>query len=73
MITLIDYFLFLQINYSEYLAILYMANKQFDRARHYYRLASDKFLYDWSTLGQLMVGARAHNVQTLQVGHFTTC
>ena len=57
----------IQINHGEELAIIQMANKDFERASHYHRLCTDRLLYDWSTLDELMSDARVHNLQSLQV------
>ncbi|XP_067947368.1 DNA-dependent protein kinase catalytic subunit-like [Watersipora subatra] len=56
----------LEINHSEELSLIFMAQKDFERAKQYHQLSCERFLLEWSSLSQLMVNARADSVQTLQ-------
>ena len=56
-----------QVSHSEELALLCMTRRDFDKARHYYRLCADRFLYDWAGLRGLMSNARSVKLECLQV------
>ncbi len=55
-----------QRNFSEELALLFVYNDDFDRARHYASCGVETFLQDWSSMDALQATSRAHTLQRLQ-------
>ena len=54
-----------QSRYCEELALLYVHQEQYDRARHYVTQAVQQFMQDWSGLDALMTHSRAARLQSL--------
>ncbi|KAL8588517.1 hypothetical protein ACOMHN_043866 [Nucella lapillus] len=56
----------LESRYSEELALMYVWQEDYDRARHYANHALQGFLQDWSSTDSLMAASRASRLQRLQ-------
>ncbi|CAG2250822.1 PRKDC [Mytilus edulis] len=56
----------LESRYCEYLALMYAWQQDYDRARHYSKMAQDKFLQEWCSTDVLIVSSRASRLQVLQ-------
>ncbi|XP_056017774.1 DNA-dependent protein kinase catalytic subunit-like isoform X2 [Ostrea edulis] len=52
--------------YCEELALMYIWQRDYDRARHYSNMASQQFLHDWSSTDSLMSVSRRSHLQKLQ-------
>ncbi|XP_048248370.1 DNA-dependent protein kinase catalytic subunit-like [Haliotis rufescens] len=56
----------LESRYCFELALMYLWQEDYDRARHYSTMASQKFLQDWSSTDTLMASSRTCQLQRLQ-------
>ncbi|KAK6170524.1 hypothetical protein SNE40_018898 [Patella caerulea] len=56
----------LESRYSMELALMYLWQEDYDRARHYAGIASQKFLQEWSSTDSLMITSRTSQLQQLQ-------
>ncbi|XP_052262779.1 DNA-dependent protein kinase catalytic subunit-like isoform X1 [Dreissena polymorpha] len=61
-----DYKLALESGYSPMLALMYLWQEDYDRARHYCNNALAAFLQDWSSTDILMISSRESTLQRLQ-------
>ncbi|XP_035828316.1 DNA-dependent protein kinase catalytic subunit [Aplysia californica] len=57
---------YIQSRYCEELALLYLWQEDFDRARHFTSLAFQRFLQDWSSTTSLMVSGQTDILRRLQ-------
>ncbi|KAL4240201.1 hypothetical protein ACF0H5_000995 [Mactra antiquata] len=58
--------LVLENSYCEELALMYLWQEDYDRARHYCNIALQAFLQEWSSTDTLMMNSRTRAIQKLQ-------
>lgn len=58
--------LHLESRYSEELALMYVWQQDYDRARHYATRAMHRFLQEWSSTDSLLTASRASSLRRLQ-------